>query len=69
MREAIAEEREITVELRNHRKDGSAFWNELLISPVHDDDGKLLYFFASQKHISKRRQAQDLEADELRLLR
>jgi two-component sensor histidine kinase len=69
MREAIAEEREITVELRNYRKDGSAFWNELLISPVHDDDGKLLYFFASQKDISKRRQAQDLEAEELRLLR
>jgi PAS domain S-box-containing protein len=69
MREAIAEEREITVELRNYRKDGSAFWNELLISPVHDDDGRLLYFFASQKDISKRRQAQELEAEELRLLR
>jgi PAS domain S-box-containing protein len=69
VREAIAAEEEITVELRNYRKDGSAFWNELLISPVHDDDGKLLYFFASQKDITKRRQAQELEAEELRLLR
>jgi PAS domain S-box-containing protein len=69
MREAIAAEEEITVELRNYRKDGSAFWNELLISPVHDDGGKLLYFFASQKDITKRRQAQELEAEELRLLR
>jgi PAS domain S-box-containing protein len=69
MREAISAQKEITVELRNYRKDGSAFWNELLISPVHDDDGKLLYFFASQKDISKRRQAQELEAEELRLLR
>jgi PAS domain S-box-containing protein len=69
MREAISAQEEITVELRNYRKDGSAFWNELLISPVHDDDGKLLYFFASQKDISRRRQAQELEAEELRLLR
>ena len=69
MREAIAAEEEITVELRNYRKDGSPFWNELLISPVHDDDGKLLYFFASQKDITKRRHAQHLEAEELRLLR
>jgi PAS domain S-box-containing protein len=69
MREAISAQQEITVELRNYRKDGSAFWNELLISPVHDDDGKLLYFFASQKDISQRRQAQELEAEELRLLR
>jgi PAS domain S-box-containing protein len=69
IREAVAGEEEIIVELRNYRKDGSAFWNELLISPVHDDDGRLLYFFASQKDISKRRQAQELEAEELRLLR
>jgi PAS domain S-box-containing protein len=69
VREAIAAEIEVTVELRNYRKDGTPFWNELLVSPIHDDDGKLLYFFASQKDITKRRQARDLEAEEFRLLR
>jgi PAS domain S-box-containing protein len=69
VREAVAAQTEITIELRNHRKDGSSFWNELLISPIHDDDGKLLYYFASQKDISKRRQARELEAEEFRLLR
>lgn len=69
MREAIATETETTVELRNYRKDGSPFWNELLISPIHDEDGRLLYYFASQKDITKRRQARDLEAEEFRLLR
>jgi PAS domain S-box-containing protein len=69
LREAIAAETEITVELRNYRKDGSPFWNELLVSPVHDDDGRLLYFFSSQKDITKRRLARDLEAEEFRLLR
>lgn len=69
IRDAIAAEAEITVELRNYRKDGSSFWNELLISPIHDEQGKLLYYFASQKDITKRRQARDLEAEEFRLLR
>ncbi|MGU3541186.1 histidine kinase, partial [Methylobacterium sp. A54F] len=32
----------------NHRKDGTVFWNRLLISPVFDGDGALTYFFASQ---------------------
>ncbi len=69
LREALAAEREVTVELLNYRKDGTTFWNELFVSPVHDDDGRLLYFFSSSKDISKRRQAQDLEAEEYRLLR
>jgi PAS domain S-box-containing protein len=69
IREAIRAQAELTVELLNYRKDGSPFWNELLISPVHDEDGKLLYFFASQKDITKRRQARELEAEEFRLLR
>ena len=69
VRDAIEAEREITIELLNYRKDGSCFWNELFISPVRDDEGHLLYFFASSKDISKRRQAQDLEAEEYRLLK
>ena len=66
---AICDEQEITVELLNYRKDGSAFWNELFISPVHDDAGRLLYFFSSSKDISNRRQARELEVEEHRLLR
>jgi PAS domain S-box-containing protein len=69
LRDAIAAEQEATIELLNYRKDGTSFWNELFISPVHDDAGRLLYFFSSQKDISKRRQARDLEAEEHRLLR
>lgn len=69
LREAIAAEQEATIELLNYRKDGTTFWNELFLSPVHDDAGRLLYYFSSQKDISKRRQARDLEAEEHRLLR
>ena len=37
----------------NHRKDGSAFWNLLFLSPVHDADGTLLHFFGNQHDISE----------------
>ncbi len=36
----------------NHRRDGSAFWNLLFISPVHDRDGSLLFFFGNQLDIT-----------------
>jgi PAS domain S-box-containing protein len=68
IREGLATESEVTVELLNYRKDGSSFWNELFISPVHDDEGRLLYHFSSAKDVSKRRQARELELEEHRLL-
>lgn len=69
IRAAIAEARELTVDILNYRKDGSAFWNKLHISPVHDDNGKLLYFFASQDDVTEFRKVQNLEATEHRLLK
>lgn len=74
--EAIAEIRRgiasdehfVTVELLNYRKDGSSFWNQLEISPVHDEAGQRVYFFASQMDVSARRRAQELEATERLLL-
>ncbi len=39
IQQALIDEREITIELLNYRKDGTPFWNQLYISPVHDDDG------------------------------
>ena len=38
---ALANEREVNVEILNYRKSGSTFWNRLRLSPVHGDDGKL----------------------------
>jgi PAS domain S-box-containing protein len=56
---AVAERREISVELLNYRKNGATFWNALFISPVFAPDGELLYFFGSQLDISRRRDAED----------
>lgn len=69
MRDALSRDADhIETELLNYRKDGSTFWNELAISAVRDSVGKLLYYFASQKDVSARREAQVAEANEHRLL-
>ncbi|WPP02356.1 histidine kinase famiy protein (plasmid) [Pseudomonas sp. HR96] len=59
VREAIASEQQIAVEVVNYKKDGTTFWNALYISPVYNDSGKLIYFFASQLDVSRRRDAED----------
>ena len=56
---AIAREREVAVEILNYKKNGASFWNALFISPVYDSKGKLVYFFASQLDVSRRRDAED----------
>ncbi|MEH2178991.1 PAS domain S-box protein [Nostoc sp.] len=40
------------VVLRNYRKDGTLFWNELSISPIHNDNGELSHFIGIQRDIS-----------------
>ncbi|WP_207553465.1 histidine kinase famiy protein [Teichococcus deserti] len=59
LRRAIAEEREIALEILNYRKNGSSFWNALFVSPVYDEQGELAYYFGSQLDVSRRRDAED----------
>jgi PAS domain S-box-containing protein len=68
IRAAVREEREISVEILNYRKDGSSFWNQLHLSPIHDDEGRLIYHFGSQIDRTDYRKIQTLEASEHRLL-
>ncbi|MFG6416981.1 histidine kinase famiy protein [Roseateles sp. DC23W] len=58
VREAIDARHDITVEILNYRKDGSSFWNALYVSPVFNKAGELVYFFASQLDVSRRRDAE-----------
>ena len=58
IREAIEDRREVTTEILNYRKDGSTFWNALFVSPVYDEHQNLVYFFASQLDVSRRRDAE-----------
>ena len=59
LRQAIQEEREVTVEIRNYRKDGTAFWNRLSITPVRDEAGRMTHLIGLQTDVTKRRQAEE----------
>lgn len=57
VREAIANEDVLVIELLNYRKDGTPFWNALHLGPIYDSNGKLIYFFGSQWDVSDVRAA------------
>ena len=59
IRDALRSERECHVVLKNYRKDGSYFWNELAISPVRDTSGRLTHFVGVQTDITERKQAEE----------
>jgi PAS domain S-box-containing protein len=54
IRTALRQRRPVTTTLLNHRKDGTAFWNQLSISPVLDGDGELVSFVAVQTDVTVR---------------
>jgi PAS domain S-box-containing protein len=60
LRAALSEERESRVVLKNYRKDGTPFWNELYVSPVHDEEGRLTNFVGVQNDITERRRIEDV---------
>jgi PAS domain S-box-containing protein len=68
LRAAIREGRGCQVVLRNYRKDGSLFWNELYVSPVHDEEGRLTNFVGVQNDVTERKRIEGaLEESEDRL--
>lgn len=58
LRAAIKNGEAVTVVLRNYRKDHTLFWNELTISPVHDESGALINFIGIQNDITHRKEAE-----------
>ena len=59
VRAALREGRDCEVLLRNYRKDGTLFWNELRLSPVHDDRGRLVNFVGVQNDVTDRKRAEE----------
>ena len=60
LRTAVREGRHCTVVLRNYRKDGSLFWNELSIYPVRDDEGRTTSFVGVQNDITERIRTEEI---------
>ena len=59
LRLAIQEGREWSGPLRNRKKDGTPFWNELYIAPVRDDDGRVVNFIGVQKDVTERKELEE----------
>jgi diguanylate cyclase (GGDEF)-like protein/PAS domain S-box-containing protein len=59
VREAIREGRECRVVVRNYRKNGALFWQELSISPVRDDHGRITHFVGIQDDVTDRKLAEE----------
>lgn len=72
IRQAIREGSPCRQVLRNYRKDGSLFWNELSITPVYNEADQLTYFIGIQRDVTGEIEAlervRELEA-EVRSLR
>jgi PAS domain S-box-containing protein len=50
---AIANQSSSKVVLRNYKKDGTLFWNELTITPLFDNDHNLTHFIGVQNDITE----------------
>ncbi|RIA31839.1 PAS domain S-box-containing protein [Ectopseudomonas oleovorans] len=67
IRDAVREQKPCRQIIRNYRKDGSAFWNELSITPVFNEGDQLTYYIGIQKDVTEQVEAQqrvrELEAE------
>ena len=54
IREAIQTRQETVAVLRNFRKDGTPFWNELSLSPIRNRDGQVTHFVGIQNDVTAR---------------
>ena len=61
LREAIDAERSCTVELINYRKDGTPFWNAMLITPVRDESGCLIHFVGVSMDVTGQRNKEEMD--------
>lgn len=54
LRDALHQGKSCLVTLRNYRKDGSMFWNELSISEIRNGEGVLTHYVGIQKDVTTR---------------
>jgi len=59
LRKTIDDHQECKVTLKNYRKDGTSFWNELSISPVRNTEGRVTHLFGIQQDITLQIEAEE----------
>ena len=74
LRDALLAGRATRVTIRNYRKDATAFWNDLSVTPLLDASGRLTHFAAVQSDVTEQaqltasRHLDELAADRTRML-
>lgn len=63
IRKALEVGEPILITLRNFRRDGTPFWNELSISPIRDGAGTITHFVGIQKDVTERVELQQKLAE------
>ncbi|MDS3859563.1 response regulator [Thermosynechococcaceae cyanobacterium BACA0444] len=66
LRHAIKKGQSGRVVLKNIRKNGTVFWNELSISPIYDDQGQLTHYIGIQTDVSERKRAEVVLQQQMR---
>jgi diguanylate cyclase (GGDEF)-like protein/PAS domain S-box-containing protein len=54
LREALGKGESCRVLLRNYRKDGTVFWNEMTVQPLADPDGRVTHFAGHHRDAGER---------------
>ncbi len=52
LRSGMREARSVSVQIRNYRKDGRLFWNQLSVAPIFDEQGQLTHYIGVQKDVT-----------------
>ncbi|MFC7172679.1 ATP-binding protein [Haloplanus litoreus] len=71
MRRAVDNWDPVTVEVRNYRRNGEKFWNQVTIAPLYDEDGEPSHYVGFQQDVTDRKRAErnlETERDRLALL-
>lgn len=59
LRQAVQEGRSCETIVKNYRKDGTAFWNEMAIYPLYDNQNRLTHFVGIQRDVTQRIEAEE----------
>lgn len=59
LREAMKAQKPCSVTLRNYRKDGTMFWNQLSVWPVRNEKRNVTHFIGVQRDVTKSKKDED----------
>ncbi|MCO6428862.1 PAS domain-containing protein [Nitrosomonas communis] len=59
LKEAIENKKPIEITLRNYKKNGEMFYNHLVITPLFDSNGNVLYYLGVQYDVTQQRRAEE----------